>query len=307
MSENKKIGKRAFLKKLSVISGGVFAGFGINKNKQELISMVNTVEKVQSDSLEMPMIQFGKHKITKLIAGGNQMAWKLKLGESSYNYYDKYDKDYLPFEDALTILRMCESNGINIWTARGDSHIIHMLFNYRERGGKLNWLGQTASEQADPSRNIKEIAANGAIATYLHGNQTGRYFQEGKQDTARDLLKVIRDTGMLVGMASHTPEPFYYAEEKGWDLDFYYAALQADDNREKQLKFIKQTDKICLAYKILQAGRRCKTPESTKEAFEYTLKNIKKKDAIVVGMFLPYHVVDNIRYTKTVWQDINLT
>lgn len=304
MTENKKIGKRTFLKKLTVIGGGVFAGFSINKNKQGLISEANAVNQMQSETSDIPMIQFGKHKITKLIAGGNQMAWKLKLGESSYNYYDKYDKDYLPFEDALTILRMCESSGINIWTARGDSHIIHMLFNYKERGGKLYWLGQTASEVADSPRNIKEIAANGAIATYLHGNQTGKYFQEGKQDTARNLLKVIRDTGMLVGMASHTPEPLYYAEEKGWDLDFYYVALQSDENREKQIKFIKQTDKICLAYKILNAGRRCKTPESTKEAFEYALKNIKKKDAIVVGMFLPYHVVDNIRYIKTIDSNI---
>jgi len=202
---------------------------------------------------------------------------------------------------------MCEENGINTWLSRGDRHIMHLLADYRNEGGKLHWIGQTqtAAKIASIPMNIRTIAADGAIAIFLHGSQTDRWWKSGEIDKVNEMLKVISDTGVMVGMASHIPETLYYAEEKGWDLDFYMVALQGDENRDKQCKFIRQTDKICLAYKILHAGRRCKTQESTKEAFEYTIKNIKKKDAIVVGMFLPYHVIDNIRYVKTLWKEIN--
>ena len=299
MKENKKITKRGFLKRMTAL-GGVCTVLFINRHR--LMSEPLTVNEDNQSTLEMPMIQFGKYKISKLIVGGNQMAWKIKLGESSYNYYDEWNKDYLPFEDALNILRICERNGINAWQSRGDSHIMHMLFDYRNRGGKLYWIGQTASEVADVPRNIKTIASHGAIATYHHGSKTDELWRNGEIDKVNEMLKVIRDTGVMVGLGSHIPEALEYAEEKDWNIDFYMAALLGDENREKMCKFIRQTEKICLAFKILDASRRCKTPESTRKSFEYALKNIKKNDAIVVGMFLPYHVIDNIRYVKTIFR-----
>ena len=302
MKKDNKITKRGFLKRITAL-GGVYTGLSFNKHR--LTFEPSMSNKDNQSTIKMPMIKFGKHTISKFIVGGNQMAWKLKLGESSYNYYDEWNKDYLPFEDALNILRMSERNGVNTWQSRGDSHILHMLFDYRERGGKLYWIGQTASEVANIPGNIRTIANNGAIGTYHHGSKTDELWEQGQIDRVEERLKVIRDTGVMVGLGSHIPEVLEYAEEKGWDIDFYMAALRGDENREKMCKFIRQTEKICLAFKILDAGRRCKTSESTREAFEYALRNIKKNDAIVVGMFLPYHVVDNIRYIKTIWEEIN--
>ena len=44
-----------------------------------------------------------------------------------------------------------------------------------------------------------------------------------------------------------------------------------------------------MAYKILAAGRRCKTPEMVRESFVYTFKNIKPGDVVDVGVFQKHH------------------
>ena len=35
----------------------------------------------------------------------------------------------------------------------------------------------------------------------------------------------MRDSGVQVGLGTHIPEVIVYAEEKGWDVDFYMACM----------------------------------------------------------------------------------
>jgi hypothetical protein len=53
-------------------------------------------------------------------------------------------------------------------------------------------------------------------------------------------------------------------------------------------KVIRATDKTCLAFKILGAGRCCQTQEDVRAAFKFAFDSIKPKDAVVVGMFPKY-------------------
>ncbi len=267
---------------------------------------------------EMPTIQFGNYKISKLIMGGNPISGNSHFSED----LNRKMLDYCSEENVINLLKICEENEINIWQSRGDRHIMRILHYHRLRGGKINWIGQTASELADIPANIREMASHGAIAVYHHGTKTDECWEKGEIDKVNDMLKVMRDAGILVGMGSHKPEPLEYAEEKGWDVDFFMLSLYDvykkksysrykigkfydndffnDADRERMLKFIRQTDKICLAYKILGAGRKCNTKDSIKNAFEYALKNIKKKDAVVVGMYLPDQPVENAQYVRTI-------
>ena len=115
----------------------------------------------------------------------------------------------------------------------------------------------------------------------------------------------------MVGMAGHFPEPLEYAEEKRWDLDFYMNCFYhpnkmkgkidkktgkpfqgeyyGDDDKERMCTFIKQTDKLCLGYKILAAGRNCATKEATKKAFEFALKNMKWSDNVKTDLSVTVH------------------
>ena len=74
---------------------------------------------------------------------------------------------------------------------------------------------------ADVFNNIRVIASFGADAIYHHGSKTDRLWSEGRIDRVEDYLTCMRDQGVQVGLASHIPEVFDYAEDRGWDLDFY--------------------------------------------------------------------------------------
>jgi hypothetical protein len=148
---------------------------------------------------------------------------------------------------------------------------------------------------------------NKAIAIYLHGTKTDALFKAGSYEEIKYKLEVIRKSGCLVGLGTHIPEVIEYAEEHRWDIDFYMASVYNlsrtdrisseitgkmnmgeifdDSDRAAMYMAIRSTEKPCLAFKILGAGRRCESSETVKAAFKETFDNIKPIDAVVVGMF----------------------
>lgn len=60
-----------------------------------------------------------------------------------------------------------------------------------------------------------------------------------------------------------------------------------------------QTEKTCLAFKILGASRLCATQENVAAAFRFAFSKIKSKDAVVVGMFPKCldQIALNVQYT----------
>ena len=57
------------------------------------------------------------------------------------------------------------------------------------------------------------------------------------------------------------------------------------DDPGRMCEVIRNTEKQCLAFKILAAARLAGTQEQAAEAFACAFENIKPGDAVVVGMF----------------------
>jgi len=256
---------------------------------------------------ELPRIKLGSSdvSVTRLISGGNPLC-----GNSHWS--DEMDaamREYFTPERVVAYLHALEAAGINTLQARGDYHrILHWIELFRREGGRLHWIAQPASEMSDVFENIRVLAAAGAAGVYYHGTRTDRFWLEGRIDQVGDYLKCIRDTGVQVGLGTHIPEVIEYAEEKGWDIDFYMACFYninrkpresalvsggAPASREEFLasdpprmcQVIRQTEKTCLAFKILAASRLCSTQEEVAAAFRFAFSHIKPTDAVVVGMF----------------------
>ncbi len=250
----------------------------------------------------LPTIRLGDREITRLIIGGNPFS-----GGSHFSAeMDRAFVDYYTTENIKRALFECERCGLNAMQSRGDRHIRRVIREYRNEGGTLQWIAQTASELRDLPGHIKSLAGE-AIGIYNHGSHTDRCWQEGKPEEVHDLLKVIRDAGVLVGLGTHLPEVIEYSEERGWDVDFYMACLYAltrrrrespivagrhqsgevfdDADRQVMARTIQQTPKPCLAFKLLASNRKCGSPQEVRAAFEWTFAHIKPTDAVVVGMF----------------------
>ena len=266
----------------------------------------------------MPQVQWGKWKVSRLIVGGNPISGNSHVSPQ----LDREMADYFTTARVKKLLKHCEDAGINTWQSRGDRHITRLLQEYRLEGGRIQWIAQTASELADISRNIRSLAALNPIGIYHHGTQTDRFWRTGKMEPVQEMLKVIRQTGVMVGLGTHIPEVIDYAESKGWDLDFYMTCLYNlsrtaeeesklagkpirgeffhDPDRESMLDRVARTTKPCLLFKIYGAGRHSDTPERKRAAWQLAAGRAKPSDCFVVGMY-PKHteqVKENCRLVR---------
>lgn len=257
-------------------------------------------------SSEVPVARWGSHTISRLIVGGNPVSGNSHISAAA----DSEMRDYFNSTNIKQMLIACERAGVNTWQSRGDRHILRILHEYRQEGGRIQWIAQTASEYADVRRNIREIAVERPIAIYHHGARTDDAWRAGRIDTVRDSLKMMRDTGALAGIGTHIPEVVDYMESKGWDADFYMTCVYNlsrtreeasklagraitdelfwDEDRERMLTRVKATSKPCLIFKVYAATRHCRTAEDRRAAMALAFRYAKPSDAVVVGMF-PKH------------------
>src|SRR5262249_33717602 len=141
-----------------------------------------------------------------------------------------------------------------------------------------------------------------------HGALGEKLFRQKKFSVLTDILKRIRDQGVLVGLSAHDPRLIETAEEKGWDVDYYmcclyYLTRPKEEYREllggalplgeiylpsdppRMFQTIRACRKTCLALKVLAAGRRVGSPAEVRRSFEEAFANIKPTDAVIVGMY----------------------
>jgi hypothetical protein len=254
----------------------------------------------------LPKVRIGGREFSRLIVGGNPVSGNShQPGGASREM-----RDYFTAENTKKMLRVCEEAGINTWQSRGDRHILRLLNEHRLEGGRLQWVAQTASELADIPRNIRDCAAAGAAGVYHHGSATDKFWNSGKIEQVRDLLKVMRDAGVLAGIGTHIPEVVDYVESKSWDFDFYMTSIYNlsrpreeaaklagkpvdgelfwDPDREAMLRRVRQASKPCLIFKVYAAGRKCGSRGEMLDALRLVFRYAKPNDAVVLGMFPKY-------------------
>jgi hypothetical protein len=252
----------------------------------------------------LPTIKLGQHDVTRLIIGGNPI-----YGYSHFNkILSQYQTAWHTPERVVELLKHCEAKGINTWQNSFAERTLSDLDRFRAAGGKMNWLLLGKPDWDKNQHLIAEAAKRKPIGISPHGALGERLLREKKLDVLTDLLKRIRDQGVLVGLSAHNPALIELAEEKGWDVDYYMCCLyyltRPREEFEKLLggnvplgevylpsdpprmfKVIQSTKKPCLAYKLLAAGRRVESPAQVRAAFETAFKNIKPTDAVIVGMY----------------------
>jgi hypothetical protein len=255
-----------------------------------------------------PLVPFGPHRISRLIVGGNPISGNSHVSDE----LSREMMDYFSAANVKRLLADCERAGINTWQSRGDRHIQRLLREYRNDGGRMQWIAQTASELADIPRHIQDVAAQKPIAIYLHGTMTDRLWAAGRIAEARETLQQIRDTGVRVGLATHIPEVIDWVEERGWDVDFYMTSLYNlsrskedaarlagrgllppgshfyDPDREAMLRRVARTPRQCLIFKVYGASRLCSTAADMRNALRLVAASAKPHDAVIAGMF-PKH------------------
>ena len=89
---------------------------------------------------------------------------------------------------------------------------------------------------------IDDAAKHKPIGISPHGSLNDRLYRQKKYNVLTDLLKRIRDHGVLVGLSAHDPTLIETAEEKGWDVDYYMTSLYFRTRTKDELRAILGND-----------------------------------------------------------------
>ena len=241
--------------------------------------------------MSLPQMTLGTLRISRLMVGGNPFSGHAhQTPELSREMLDYYSTARIH-----QVLRTCESTGIDTLVARADAHIMRMLRDYRNDGGGMQWIAQTAPEMLSLERNIQQAADNGAAAIYLHGGWVERQWCTGHKTDVAAGLQAIRNTGRPAGIASHFPTvhreiaaelapdfhlvccfqcgSIHNQQGERFDLDDVAAALEVTG----------QLARPCIVYKVLGAGRY-----DPAVMLPRVYSSIKPADAVLIG-FWPKH------------------
>jgi hypothetical protein len=251
----------------------------------------------------LPTIKLGKYDVTRLILGSNPF--------NGFCYsipsLSQHMREWSTPERIAGVLNRAQECGINTWQFSYYDSSLEGLRLHRAAGGSIQWLLVTGGAMQEDPGLVRKAAALGPMGIIHHGGVTDRMFRTGRPDKVRDYLKAIRDSGVMVGVASHNPAVILQVEEGGWDVDFYmtcfYQITRTEDEIRKittelplgdvflegdpgrMCSVIRQTRKPCLGFKILAAGRKATSPEALEAAFRWTYDNIKPTDAVITGMY----------------------
>ena len=90
-----------------------------------------------SDStLRLPEVPFGKHPITRLIAGGNPIGG----GSHQTDLMNRHMIEYFTPAQTLEFVRRCREQGINTWQSGYSQKIGDTIRQYRESGDNIQLI-----------------------------------------------------------------------------------------------------------------------------------------------------------------------
>ena len=243
--------------------------------------------------MSIPMVKLGHVSVSKFIIGGNPFS-----GFSHQSVErDRAMVDYYSTAKIKQALARAERLGINTHLGRADHHIMRVLNEYWNEGGKIQWIAQTCPELGTIERAVQNAIRGKAKACFVHGGETDLRLAQGKLDELPAAIAKIRAAGMPAGIAGHNPKVFEWAQAN-LDVDFfmccYYNPSARDQNaghvhgakewfrpedRDRMLGVIAGLKAPVIHYKVLAAGR---TPPA--EAFDLVARHLRPQDAVCVGI-----------------------
>lgn len=255
-----------------------------------------------SPPVKLPAIQLGDVSVSRLLAGFNPIGGYSYLGP----HMDQHMKEYFTVENTTDFLLRCYRAGINTQQFDPTPLMIEVLQKVREKQPRMQFLC-LHSGQSRWGTIPEVIKASKPFAMSHHGGVTDRLFREGKSEEVHDYVKAVHDQGLLAGVSAHNPENIKRIADAGWENDFFMTCFHyltryndhpEDPGKDKYFgkpfstadpvamtRVVRDVDKPCLGFKILAAGRAGFSRDGVEKAFKFAFENIKKTDAVIVGMY----------------------
>ncbi len=289
---SKNLSRRSFLKGSLTAPAAVALGLGLEE--QILLAQAKTAGEAQGKppaeepSAGMPFGKIGDVKISRLIAGGNQVAGyaHARDGKHPLAYVSRLMLSYFTDDKILETLELAEAAGINTIVLNNlprDFGPIQVLGRYwSQRGGKMQWIAQCNPEEDDVKSNVKVAVDHGAVGAFAQGGFGDRWSQDHRVDLLGKFVDFVKENGLIAGIGGHKVATLKALQQSGIDPDFYFKTLNnvgyACETPQETIAVMQETRRPWIAYKVLGAGRTLPA-----QGFKYAFQS--GADFLCVGMF----------------------
>ena len=251
-----------------------------------------------------PRGKIGKLSISRLLCGGNLISGFAHSRDLIY--VSPLLKHYFTDAKVFETLALCEAQGLNTAILRLDEDTLRILKTYwKERGGKIQWIAQVKITETDLT-DIKQAVDNGAVGVYVHGGVGDSLVENGKVDLLGKALALIKQNGVVAGIAGHSLEVPKAVEKAGLRPDFYMKTFNSkrywsagpvprndsvwEETPEQTQAFMEGVDTPWIAYKVLGAGAI-----HPREGFAHAFQS--GADFLCVGMF-DFQVAEDVELAR---------
>jgi hypothetical protein len=318
MSEN--INRRSFLgRSLTATTGAAALGFSFEE-KVLLAHQAEAAERAETRAAVkgLPMGKIGDRNISRVICGSNLFGGGAHARE--LQYVSRIVRNYHTEEKIMETLQLCEENGINT-----NVGAIGAVNEYnRERGGKMQVIGQLGPSAEDPIGDAQEAIDGGAIGAFIWGKRSEDLVQANRLDVIEKFASFLQKNGAIAGVGAHDWRVVAACEKAGINLDFYFKTIHhdnywsaypkdtrrpfrvdsfADDDKdcmweqfpEETIELMKTVKKPWIGYKVLAAGAIHPT-----EGFKFAFAG--GADFVCAGMF-DFQVREDVLIAKKMLAD----
>ena len=214
----------------------------------------------------------------------------------------------------MATLRRAEEVGVNAWQNTLTERSAADLQRYRDEGGAIHYfcLSRGGYWYDDPSL-IDEAAKHNPIGMAPHGSGVAgaMFFRKIAWTIFEIFSSASAIQGLWSGCRYTIPASLRLPKKKTGISDYYMTALYylqgareefeqkfghqplseiyLREHRDRMCGIIRSTDKPCIAFKVLAAGRTINSKNQIREEFAFTLKNIKPNDVLLVGMYQKFN------------------
>jgi hypothetical protein len=242
----------------------------------------------------MEYVRLGQVTVSRLMLGSNPFSGFSHQSPET----DLEMKRYFTTERIKSTLRQAEALGVNTLIARTDHHVLRVLLEYWDEGGTIQWFAQTCPEVGDHHTCVSRAVSGGAKACHIHGGVMDYLYVQNKLAEIPPVIQMIRDQGLLAGIAAHNPKVIAWAEEH-LDVDYYlcsyYNPIPRDEHaehiagleeryleedRQAMTELIRGLSRPVVHYKVLAAGRN-----DPAEAFKVVTQTIRPADMVCIGVY----------------------
>ena len=246
--------------------------------------------------------RIGSVRISRLICGGNLISGYAHSRDLTY--VSSLLKHYFTDDRVMEMWALCEEHGINTMIAfPGDPHCIDVYARYRAKNGKIQSLAQINPRPDDLRTAVRGAVDAGAVGAFLVGNLGDAWTRTGAVGRIGELIGLIKDAGLIAGVAGHELRTPQAVERAGIVPDFYVKTLHDQSYWSKQqpaqdldvidnygidnywcrdpqrvIGFMSAVNRPWIAYKVLAAGSI-----PPRHGFTYAFEN--GADFAAVGMF----------------------